>query len=81
MSLPNDFLYPQYLVMCFLCNQFGDLVEERNFYIFASRSSALSFIKTYEKQLLDELHSDSFDSYTDALSPAFRLYHLTRAKF
>jgi hypothetical protein len=42
---------------------------------------AFSFIKTYEKQLLDELHSDSFDSYTDALSPAFRLYHLTRAKF
>lgn len=81
MSLSNDFLYPQFLVLGFICGSDGNLLEVACFSVFATRSDALSFIKEYEKELSLSLRSDAFDSFSDALSPAFRLYHLTRAKF
>lgn len=81
MSLSNDFLYPQFLVLGFIRGSDGNLLEVACFSVFATRSDALSFIKEYEKELSLSLRSDAFDSSSDALSPAFRLYHLTRAKF
>lgn len=73
MSLTTDFLYPQFSVLVFLRNEKGDIVDFDSVAIFATRSSALSFISLYRKELSVQLR-------TAALTPTFRLYHLTRAK-
>ena len=80
MSLTPDFLYPQFLVLVLLRNEKGEIVDFDSVAVYATRRDALSFISLYEKELSSSLRSDAFDSYTDALTPAFRLYHLTRAK-
>lgn len=73
MSLTTDFLYPQYLVVVFLRDEKGDIVDFDSSTVFATRSSALSFISSRSKELSWHLRGSAF-------SPVFRLYHLTRAK-
>lgn len=80
MSLSNDILYPQYLVVGFFLNDKGDVVDSPVCGTFSTRSSALSFIRRQRCLMVSFLRSDAFDSYIDSLTPAFRLYHLTRAK-
>ena len=80
MSLSNDILYPQYLVVAYLLNDKGDVIDSPVCGTFATRSSALSFIRRQRDLMLSSLSSDAFDSYTDSFKPSFRLYHLTRAK-
>lgn len=79
MSLSNDFFYPQFLVVFYLRNSHG-FVSLEDINLFATRSAALLYIREHNEVLVASLRSDAFDSYTDALTPAFRLYHLTRAK-
>lgn len=73
MSLTTDFLYPQYLVVVFLRDEKGDTVDFDSSTVFATRSSALSFISSRSKEL-------SWHLCGSVLTPVFRLYHLTRAK-
>lgn len=79
MSLSNDFFYPQFLVVSYLRNSHG-LVSFEDMKLFATRAAALLYINEQRDALNFSLRSDAFDSYTDTLSPDFRLYHLTRAK-
>lgn len=80
MSLSNDILYPQFLVVVYVLNDKGDVIDSPVRGIFATRGSALSFIRRQRYLMLSSLSSDAFDSYTDSFTPSFRLYHLTRAK-
>lgn len=80
MSLPNDLIYPQYLVLGFVRDSNGSLIQSTFVSVFATRADALSFIERESYRISCSLRSDAFDSYTDYMSPAFRLYHLTRAK-
>lgn len=73
MSLTTDFLYPQYLVVVLLRDVKGDIVDFDSLAVYANRDSASSFISLYGKELTLRLRSV-------ALTPVFRLYHLTRAK-
>lgn len=73
MSLTTDFLYPQYLVVVFLRDEKGDIVDFDSSTVYATRVSALSFISSRSKEL--SLHFRG-----PFLTPVFRLYHLTRAK-
>lgn len=79
MSLSNDFFYPQFLVVSYLRNSQG-LVSFEDMKLFATRPAALLYINEQRDALNFSLRSDAFDSYTDTLTPDFRLYHLTRAK-
>ena len=81
MSLSNDLVYPQYLVLGFIRDNKGSLIQSTSVSVFATRADALSFIECESSRILRSLRSDVFDSYTELFSPAFRLYHLTRAKF
>lgn len=80
MSLTTDFLYPQYLVVVLLRDVKGLIVDFDSVAVYATRADALAFIERERNRIFGSLRSDSFDSYTDTLTPAFRLYHLTRAK-
>lgn len=80
MSLSNDILYPQYLVVGYVLNDTGDIIESPVCGTFATRSSALSFIQRQRYLMFSSLSSDAFDSYSDSFTPAFRLYHLIRTK-
>lgn len=80
MSLSNDLVYPQYLVLGFIRNSKGSLIQSTSVSVFATRSDALSFIERESHGISCSLRSDAFDSYSDSLTPVFRLYHLTRAK-
>ena len=80
MSLPNDLVYPQYLVLGFVRDSNGSMIQSTSVSVFATRADALSFIERESYRISCSLRSDAFDSYTDYMSPAFRLYHLTRAK-
>ena len=80
MSLSNDLVYPQYLVLGFIRDGKGSLIQSTSFSVFATRADALSFIERESYDISHALRSDAFDSYSDSLTPAFRLYHLTRAK-
>lgn len=80
MSLSNDALFPQYLVLFYLRDESGAFVEFLPPAVFATRSAALSFIRLRRHSLETSIRSDAFDSYSDSLSPAFRLYHVTRTK-
>lgn len=80
MSLTTDFLYPQYLVVVLLRDDKGLIVDFDSVAVYATRADALAFIERERNRIPGSLRSDSFDSYTDSLTPAFRLYHLTRAK-
>lgn len=80
MSLSNDALYPQYLVLTYLRDESGALVEFLPPAVFSTRSSALSFIRLRRYALETSIRSDAFDSFSDSLSPAFRLYHVMRTK-
>lgn len=81
MGLLNDFLYPQYLVVVLVRNDKGEFVDFDSVAIYATRSDLLQFISLYREELSASLRSDAFDSYSDVLTPVFRVYHLTRAKF
>lgn len=80
LSLSNDLVYPQYLVLGFIRDSKGSLIQSSSVSVFATRADALSFIERESFRMSCSLRSDAFDSYSDYLSPAFRLYHLTRAK-
>lgn len=80
MSLSNDLVYPQYLVLGFIRDSRGSLIQSTSVSVFATRADALSFIERESYGISRSLRSYALDSYTDSLSPAFRLYHLTRAK-
>lgn len=80
MSLPNDVLYPQYVVLVYLFDESGSIVESFPPAVFATRSAALSFIRLRKYSLVSSLRSDAYARSSAALSPSFRLYHLTRAK-
>lgn len=80
MSLTTDFLYPQFLVVVLLRDEKGLIVDFDSVAVYATRADALAFIERESNRISGSLRSDSFDSYTDSLTPAFRLYHLTRAK-
>lgn len=73
MSLSNDLVYPQYLVLGFIRDSKGSLIHSTSVSVFATCADALSFIENESYRVSCSLRSD-------ALSPAFRLYHLTRAK-
>lgn len=76
MSLSNDVVFPQYLVISYLRDSEGALVRCSSLYVFCSRSEALRFIaqQNFESQISKSVSSAS-------LEPVFRLYHLTRAKY
>lgn len=80
MSLSNDLVYPQFLVLGFIRDSKGSLIQSTSVSVFATRSDAFSFIDRESNRILCSLRSDAFDSFSDSLVPAFRLYHLTRAK-
>ena len=80
LSLTNDLVYPQYLVLGFVRDSNGNLIQSTSVSVFATRSDALSFINCESARVSCSLRSDAFDSYSDYLSPVFRLYHLTRSK-
>ena len=80
MSLSNDLVYPQYLVLGFVRDSNGSLIQSTSVSVFATRADALSFIERESYRISCSFRSDAFDSYTDDMSPVFRLYHLTRAK-
>lgn len=80
MSLSNDLVYPQYLVLGFIRASNGSLIQSTSVSVFATRADALSFIERESYGISCSLRSDAFDSFNEDLSPAFRLYHLTRSK-
>lgn len=80
MSLSYNLAYPQYLVLGFIRDSNGSLIQSTSVSVFATRADALSFIERESSGISRSLRSDAFDSYTEEFSPAFRLYHLTRAK-
>lgn len=80
LSLFNDLTYPQFLVLVFLRDSQGNLSGFHSSSIFSNRSEVLNYIDRMKVEIPLSLRSDAFDSYTDAFTPAFRVYHLTRAK-
>lgn len=79
MSLTNAVLYPQYLVLVYFRADNGDIVDYDCFTVCATRADALSYMQLYKVRNPTPRFA-VYDGRSVALSPAFRLYHLTRAK-
>lgn len=82
MSLSNDLVYPQYLVLGYVRDDNGSLIQSTSVSVFATRSDALAFINRESYLVSCSIRCDAFDSYSDSdyLEPVYRLYHLTRSK-
>lgn len=80
MSLSKASLYPQYLVLVFISDSSGRLVELHHMFLASNRRALQSEIENCANIVRALLRSDAYDSFSADLSPSFRVYHLTRAK-
>ena len=80
MSLSKVSLYPQYLVLVFISDSSGRLVELHHMFLASNRCALESEIENCANSVRSLLRSDAYDSYSADLSPSFRVYHLIRAK-